>query len=94
VSISAVSASVARAVAGDTIAAIIAVEDKVDLLKAQLADVQQKLSDLINQRSCESTNQAASIHHTVNHMHRMMLIPEGQRPGGCRKHGVTMQAVL
>lgn len=55
----------------------------MDLLKDQLAAVQQQLTDLINQRACESTNQGASIHHTINHMHRMMLIPEGQRPGGC-----------
>ena len=65
----------------------------MDLLKEQLAAVQHQLSDLINQRACESTNQGASIHHTVNHMHRMMLIPEGLRPGGCKKHGVKLQAV-
>lgn len=56
-------------------------------VRGQLAALQQQLVDvtkLINQRACETTTQVAAVHHTVNHVQRMMLVPEGQRPGGWR----------
>jgi hypothetical protein len=81
-----IAAVVAHNAAGETVTVILDVKAEVlkgfANLQAQLDALEQRLTQLTNQRACEATNQAAAIHYTVNYMHHMLLVPEGQRPGG------------
>lgn len=76
--------AVVLASAGDTVKAIIAVGDKVDEGFRDLRLRITQLETLLNQRACENANQLTAVHITVNHIQRMLQMPEGLRPGFVR----------
>jgi hypothetical protein len=67
--------------AGDTVKAIIEVGDRVDEGFRDLRLRITQLQTLLNQRACENANQLTAVHITVNHIQRMLQVPEGLRPG-------------
>lgn len=61
------------AAAGETIRLLLALSNQVDALE-------QKLTDLINRRSCDVQNELANTLTTANHIQRLTLVGEGSRP--------------
>jgi hypothetical protein len=61
--------------AGETQALIAGLGEKIDALDA-------KLTALIKRRACDLQNTVARVHNTANHVQRLLLMPDGTRPGG------------
>jgi hypothetical protein len=53
-----------------------------DKLSDRIQALDNKLTALIQQRACDLQNAVANTHNTVNYMQRLMLGPDGQKPGG------------
>lgn len=50
-------------------------------LAARVAALDAKLTALIERKSCDLQNSVAGVHNTANHVQRLLLLPEGTRPG-------------
>lgn len=53
----------------------------IEKLQQKIADLDAKLTNLVQKRSCDLQNAAANNHNTLNHVQRLLLVPQGARPG-------------
>jgi hypothetical protein len=58
------------------------IQDLDDKLSDRIQALDNKLTALIQQRACDLQNEVANTHNTVNYMQRLLLVPDGQKPGG------------
>jgi hypothetical protein len=67
--------------AGETARAIVKLEEGVGVLGSQLRTKIAGVRTRIRQRNCDIQNIIATMHNTVNHLQRLALTPDGQKPG-------------
>jgi hypothetical protein len=56
-------------------------KDIIEVIEKKLADIEARLTNLVQKRSCDLQNAAANNHNTLNHVQRLLLVPAGARPG-------------
>jgi hypothetical protein len=60
---------------------VVALEEDVAALRAELQDALNALEAETDRRNCDIQNALAAMHNTINQLQKLLLVPEGQRPG-------------